>query len=206
MTVISDLCCHLLFWKELNRWCLHAHSVVLLARVLPWSRVEFVPGCHPAENQALFQGSKQITNQFLVQSLVCRWKISILWASAGRFSTYWGAGFAYQSTFRRSYGSIFTANVCIFHCCWMRLYESWFSVANGEAKSAASQNKNDKQNKHTRSCGVRVYIYQLWTLEIPSPQKWTAAPDYKYLASSLPTFLPRSSWIYSDMDVYACYL
>lgn len=97
----------------------------------------------------------------LVQLLVDSWKISILWASAGRFSTYWGGGFMYQSAFRRSYGSIFTANVCIFHCCWMCLYESWFSVANGRAKSAARQNKNkkEKQNKHTHSCGVPVGLY-----------------------------------------------
>lgn len=206
MTVISDSCCHLLFWKELRRRCLHTHWVQFLALVLLWSRVEFVPGCHPAENQAsfFFKGTKQIINQFLVQPLVDSWKISIQWASAGRFNTYWGGGGSvYQSAFRRSYGSIFTANVCIFHRCWTCLHESWFSVANGEAKRAASQNKNekDKQNKHTCSCGVLVYIYQLWTLEIPSPLKWTAPSDYKYLCFPPPS-LSLSPFFYLRAPEY----
>lgn len=146
MTVISDSCCHLLFWKELRRRCLHTHWVLFPGAGSAPESTWVCPWMPSSWESSLFfffffKGSKQIINQFLVQPRVDSWKISIQGASAGRFSTYWGGGgTVYQSAFWRSYGSIFAANVCIFHRCWTCLHESWFSVANGEAKSA-SQSK-----------------------------------------------------------------
>lgn len=177
MTVISDLCCHLLFWKELRRLCLHTHWVQFLALVLLWG---WVCPWMPSSRKLFFffKGTKQIINQFLVQPLVDSWKISIQWASAGRFNTYWGGGggSVYQSAFRRSYGSISTANVCIFHRCWTCLHESWFSVANGEAKSAASQNKNKKIKKINTHAAVECwFIYtscELWRFHLLWSEQW----------------------------------